>query len=146
MLNLPSAEVPVPARRTLLYSAGVSVLAYLACIPSFSPIWPRGMSELGERERFLNGRLSAASDLGSARAFLRAQGIDTYEYDETAEQVVLQRANFRIVAKPGEHVMSARVDTGAQQFPCSYRIDVILVFDPNGRLEQNYIRRFPLCP
>jgi hypothetical protein len=36
--------------------------------------------------------------------------------------------------------------TEAGEFPCSYAIDVVLVFGPDDALKQKYIHRFPLCP
>ena len=132
--------------RTLVVAAVALPLAFLASVPNLNPLWPRGMSELEETERTLRQGLPADSDLTSARAFLRGRGIDSYEYSATSEEVVLQRANVRIIAQPGDHVLSARVPTAAEQFPCSYRIDVVLVFDRQEKLQESNISRFPLCP
>jgi hypothetical protein len=90
------------------------------------------MSDLAEKEHILRDGLQIGSDLDSARAFLRGQGIDSYEHEKKVEEIVLQRADLKIVAQPGERVLSARVDTEAQQFPCSYSIEVVLLIDQQG--------------
>ena len=132
--------------KTLIIAAVVVPLACVACIPSLSPLWPHGMSELGQKEQVLREGLRAGLDLTSAQAFLRRQGIDSYQFVAKSEEVVMQRANVRIVAEPSDQVLYARVPTGAEQFPCSYRTEVVLVFDQQEKLKQSYIARFPICP
>ena len=134
------------AKGTLVIAAAALPLASLACVPSLNPLWPRGMSDLEEKERVLREGLPADSDLTSARAFLRGRGIDAYEYSATSEDVVLRRATVKVMAQPGDHVLSARVPTAAQQFPCSYDIEVILVFDRQEKLKQSDISRIGICP
>lgn len=85
--------------KVLLLASGAVLLACLACTPSLSPLWPRGMSQMAEREKSLSDGLRPGSDLSSAQTFLRAQGIDLYEYNASEEQTVLQRADFKIVGK-----------------------------------------------
>jgi len=121
-------------------------LACLACIPSMSPLWPTGMSQLDERERTLREGLPTGSDLNSARGFLRGQGIDSYEYEAKSEETVLERGKLKIVAEPGDHILSAQVHTEAEEFPCGYRIEVVLVFDRQEKLKKSNVARFPLCP
>jgi len=36
--------------------------------------------------------------------------------------------------------------TDSGQFPCGYRIDVVLVFNNERRLRERYIHRFRICP
>jgi hypothetical protein len=112
------------ARRTAIVAVVAVLLPCLACVPSLDPLWPRKMSELDEKEHLLREGLQVGSDLHSVRAFLRGQGIEAYEYEPKAEEIVLQRTDLQIVAEPGERVLSARVDTEAQR----------------------YIARSPLCP
>ena len=42
---------------TLILSAPVIIIASLACIPSMSPVWPRGMEQLEATERKLRDGL-----------------------------------------------------------------------------------------
>jgi len=124
----------------------VVLVTYFACLPSASPIWPRGMSQLSEEEELLRGGLPVGSDLDSARAFLGSHGISAYEEDMDAEGVVYQDAHERMLAEPGYRVLSAKVRTEAGQFPCGYRIDIVLVFNEKRKLERRHIERFPVCP
>jgi hypothetical protein len=139
-------KIQLPWSKTTIVAVPIVLLACLACAPSVSPLWPRGMSELAEKERMLREGIPAGSDLASAQAFLRRRGIDSYEYSANSEEVAPQRANVKVVAEPGDRILSARVPTEAQQFPCSYRIEVILVFDRQEKLKQSSIARSPLCP
>jgi len=134
------------ARRTAIVAVVAVLLACLACVPSLDPLWPQKMAELDEKEHILREGLQVGSDLNSVRAFLRSQGIEAYEYEPKAEEIFLQRTDLQIVAEPGERVISARVDTQAQQFPCSYRIQVVLLIDQQGKVKRRYIARSPLCP
>jgi hypothetical protein len=131
---------------TTLAFVPVGVLAYLACSPAASPLWPRGMSELTGQENFLRRGLPVGSRLDAARAFLHQRGISTYEEEVKSEQVVFQDVRTKLIAEPGERILSARVPTEAGQFPCGYRIDIHLVFDRDNILQRRRIERFQLCP
>lgn len=51
-----------------------------------------------------------------------------------------------MIASLGDRLLVAQVPTKAEQFPCGYRIDVILLFDKDGTLKENNIHRLRLCP
>lgn len=106
---------PPSGRHLTVLTAIVILLAVSACVLSISPLWPRGVSQLAERERQLRVGLPLGSDLSSAEAFLQRQGIDSREFEAKAEEVVLQTADFKMVARPGDHVLSAIVPTDAAQ-------------------------------
>ena len=124
----------------------VLLVASMACIPAMSPLWPRGMLRLAEEEKSLKGGLPVGTSLDSARAFLVAQKVQTYDYEVRAEEPVLENAHARIVAKPGDQLVSARIETEAEQFPCGYVIQVALVFGPDRSLRERYIERSAVCP
>jgi len=133
-------------RLTVAVAIPVLILSSLACVPSASPIWPRNMSQLADEEEILRVGLPLGSTLDAARAFLRARAVNSHEYDISAEEPILQNARAKIVAKPGDRLISAQIDTEAQQFPCGYKIQVALVFGADGSLRERYIERSPICP
>ncbi len=133
------------ARRTVIVAIVVVLLACLACVPSLSPLWPQRMSELDDKEKVLNEGLQVGgSDLTPGfltwpgYRFIRIRGKDGG--DCSAEVRPQDRC------ETGGRVLLARVDTEAQQFPCSYRIQGVLLIDRQGKLNQRYIARSPLCP
>lgn len=131
---------------TQILAVPVIVVASLACIPSMSPIWPQGMEELEAREKKLRDGLPASLSIESARSFLQKQGVPTSEELARNDEVVVQVADKKITAGAGDTVISGQVLTDAMQFPCGFRIDVILVFGNDARLRQEHISRFRLCP
>lgn len=133
-------------RLTVAVAIPVLILAIFACVPSVSPIWPRGMSQLADEEKTLRAGLPIGSTLDAARAFLRASAVNSYEYEIRAEEPILQHAHTTIVARPGDRLISAQIDTDAEQFPCSYKIQVALVFGADKRLRERYIEQSPICP
>ena len=82
----------------------------------------------------------------SARSFLQTQGIDAYEQSPQNGEVIFQVADKKIIADAGDRVLSAQAPTDALQFPCGYRVDVILRFGKDNRLKQDYIQRFRIYP
>jgi hypothetical protein len=133
-------------RLTVAVAIPVLILSSLACLPSASPIWPRGMSRLADEEKILRTGLPVGSTLDDARAFLRARAVDSHEYEISDEEPILHNAHANIVARPGDRLISAQVDTKAEQFPCSYKIQMVLVFGADERLRERYVERSPLCP
>jgi hypothetical protein len=124
----------------------VLIVACLACVPSISPIWPRGMKHLTEQEAMFRDALPLGLDLDSARTFLKSRGISVYDQEMSDGAVVFQNAHERMFAEASERVLSAKIETEAGQFPCGYRIDIVLIFNQNRRLEHRHIERFPICP
>jgi hypothetical protein len=133
-------------RVTVAIAIPVLIVAIVACIPSVSPLWPRGMTQLADEERILRSGLPLGSTLEAGRAFLRASSVDSHEYEISAEEPVFQNAHAKIMARPGDRLISAQIESEAEQFPCSYKIQVVLVFGPDERLREEYIERTPLCP
>jgi len=133
-------------RLTVAFTIPVLILDSLACIRSVSPIWPRGMSQLADEENALRVGLPPGSTLETARAFLHARAVNCFENEVHAEESILQNAHATIVAKSGDRVLSALIDTEAQQFPCGYKIQIALVFGADERLRERYIERTPICP
>jgi hypothetical protein len=129
---------------TIRLALPVAILVVLACIPKFNPLWPRGMTELTSQENLLQEDLPIG--LEDARAALSSKGIQFQEETEMSRTLLLERHDKNIVASAGDRVISARIETEASQYPCAYDIQVILVFGPNERLEERYIRRLRLCP
>jgi hypothetical protein len=130
----------------LALAVPVLLLASLACMPSVSPLWPRGMTQLADDEKTLRTGLPLGSTLDAARAFLRGRAVNSQEYEIRSEEPILQSAHARIVAKPGDWLISALIDTKAEQFPCSYKIQVVLLFGAGQVLTEKYIERKPICP
>ena len=133
-------------RFTLFVGPVVLALVALACIPKISPLWPRGMRALGQQEDSLRSRLPEGTRIEYARTVLHDQGVQANEFELNVHEVVLENAETKILGEPGERVISARIDTEAGQFPCGYRIQVVLVFGTDGKLAQRYIERNAVCP
>jgi hypothetical protein len=74
--------------------------------------------------------------MDGARAVLRSKGIQFQEQGETSQAIVLDRQDRSITAA-GDHVISARLETEASQFPCGYDIEVVLLFGPDERLKDS---------
>jgi hypothetical protein len=133
-------------RVNLWLAFSVGVLVCLACIPTLDPLWPTGMTLLARREAQLHEILPLGMDLEEARRVLRSQGIVFGERVEESDEVVLTRPGTSISATAGDRVVFAQIQTNAGQFPCGYRIDVVLVFGKQEKLRDRFIHRFPICP
>jgi hypothetical protein len=145
--RLPRVEQRAESPRVILWLAfPVGVLVCLACIPTLDPLWPTGMTQLARREAQLHEILPVGIDLEQARGILHSQGIQFWEHVENDDSVILARPEGSINAVSGDTVVSAHIPTNAGQFPCGYRIDVVLVFSKARRLTDRYIRRFRICP
>jgi len=124
----------------------VGVLVCMACIPTLDPLWPTGMTQLARREAQLYEILPVGIDLEQARGALGSEGIRFWEQVQQSDRVVLTRPEGSISAASGDTVISAQIPTNAGQFPCGYRIDIVLVFGKERRLTERYIHRFRICP
>jgi hypothetical protein len=124
----------------------VGVLVILACVPTLDPLWPTGMSQLATQEAQLHEILPVGIDLEQARGVLRSQGIRFWEHVEKYDNVIFTRPEGSISAASGDTVISAQVWTKAGQFPCSYRIDAVLLFGKEQRLTKRSIHRMRICP
>jgi len=123
----------------------VAVLVCLACIPTLDPLWPTGMAQLAKKEVQLQEILPLGMDLEQARGVLRSQGISFWERVQESDDDLLTRPDASVSAVAGDRIVVSHIPTDAGQFPCGYRIDVILVFGKEGLLKQRYIHRFRIC-
>lgn len=125
----------------------VAILIGLSCIPVLNPLWPRGMVDLTMREKELQQELPLGMGLDAVRTVLRSKGIEFHEDTEPSQTVVLDDGRgTRISASPGDHVVSARLQTEARAFPCGYDMQFVLLFGPDERMRQQYVHRLRLCP
>lgn len=124
----------------------VAILVGLGCVPSLNPLWPHRMTELTKEERALQDALPLGIGLNGARAVLRSKGVQFQEWTAASTTVVLDRPYGTVSASAGDQVIAARLETDAFQFPCGYDIDIALVFGPDKKMEDQYVRRFPMCP
>jgi hypothetical protein len=131
---------------SLWFAFPVGVLVCMACIPTLDPLWPTGMTQLARREAHLHEILPIGIDLEQARGILRSQRIEFWEVVEKYDSIISTRPEGSLSAASGDTVVSAKVWTEARQFPCGYRIDIILVFGKEGRLTDRYIHCFRICP
>ena len=135
------------SRRVKIWLAlPVGVLAILACVPTLDPLWPTGMSQLARQEAQLDELLPVGIDLEQAHRVLRSKGIQFWEHVEKYDNVIFTRPERSISAASGDTVISAQIWTKAGQFPCSYRIDVVLLFTKEQRLAKRSIHRMRICP
>lgn len=131
---------------TIWVAALAFTLASLASIPALNPLWPRGMNALTKQETDLGQALPIGMTLSQARDVLYSRSISFQQNLEKSAGVVLSGKYGTVTAAAGDQVISSRLPTEAGEFPCSYAIDVVLVFGPDDSLKQKYIHRFPLCP
>lgn len=124
----------------------VAAISCLACFPSLNPLWPKGMAQLSKQESELQSALPLNMRLQDVRSILKGKGIEAVDFVENSEDVVFQGPDKKITAHAGDRVLSGRSQTSASSFPCSYEIQVVLVFGPDERLKERYVSRFPICP
>jgi hypothetical protein len=125
----------------------VAILVALAFIPKLNPLWPRGMRELTTQEKELQQALPLGMRLDGVRAVLQSKGIQVREETEASQSVVLDDGKGgSITAAPGDRVVSARLQTEANQFPCGYDIQIVLLFGQDERMKQQHVQRLRLCP
>jgi hypothetical protein len=120
--------------------------ACLSAVPSIDPLWPKGMSQLEHQEKALRNGLPVGLSLDSARAFLQKQGVNSYEFESRNQETILNKAHTSIVTRPGDRVITAKIDTQVEAFPCGFVVQVVLVFDTDEKLRQPYVERDAICP
>ncbi len=123
----------------------VGVLICLASIPTLDPLWPVGMTKMTKKEAQLQVELPLGTDLGQARQVLHSQNIQFTERVEDSNVTVFERQDGIITASPGDRAVFGEVSTDAFSFPCGYKIDVVLLFGPEGKIKQRYIHHTPIC-
>jgi hypothetical protein len=131
---------------TMWFAAPAAILLGLACVPALNPLWPQGMKELAKQESELQAAFPLGIEIGQSRTILQTKRIAFSEETETSDRVVLERIERSIKAGPGDRVLSARFQTNAYSFPCGYDMEIVLLFDRDGKLKQQYVHRFPMCP
>ena len=124
----------------------VVVLMGLACTPHLSPLWPRGMERLRDREQSLRTDLPVGMNLMPARTVLKSAGLESSEEEIQERSLVFSNGKATLTAQPGEKAVFARSDTVAEQFPCTYVVQVVLIFGIDGRLRDKYVGTQGICP
>jgi hypothetical protein len=104
------------------------------------------MTELSRQEAQLRESLPVDIDLQQPRGVLRSQRIEFWEHVEKDDNVIFTRPEGNLKVISGDTVVSAKVWTKAGQFPCSYRIDIVLVFGKEARLTDRSIHPLRICP
>jgi hypothetical protein len=141
--NVPVERMRVAAIRLLIPAV---VLIGLICIPSVNPLWPSGMAELTGKVEKLQSAFHVGMELENARTVLQSRQIRFQEVTETSPMQILDEPGRSMTAAAGDRVLSARLETDAVEFPCSYDIEVVLLFGPDERLKDQYVHRLRLCP
>jgi hypothetical protein len=118
----------------------------LACIPAVSPIWPRGMTALKKMESELQQAINAEMSLEQSRAVLKSNGIVFSEEREKVTTSVFRTGALTISAVAGDTLVFSNMSPQASQYPCGYKLEVVLVFGQDEKLRQRYISRTPVCP
>ena len=103
-------------------------------------------SPSGTDDKQSTRRLCGVILLISARAILNNRNIEFSEQEQESDELVFQSPDKRINARPGDGVIVSRWRAPASSFPCGYDMEIILLFGPDGKLKDNYISRFPMCP
>jgi hypothetical protein len=104
------------------------------------------MAQLANEEKTLRTGLPLVRPWMVHARFCGARGVNCYKYEIRTDEQILQNSRATIVAKPGDRLISARIETNAEQLPCGYKIQVALVFGTDDRLRESYIERTPVCP
>jgi len=148
VLFLTKHSINVDSVRLLAVRLAIptAALALIACTPRLSPVWPRGMVDLAKTEAGLQAAILPDMTLEQARTVLQSRGIEFEEEEEKSPVVVLQNADTTIQATTGDRLLTSRVHTNAEQFPCNYEVRILLLFGQDGRLQQRYVRRRSICP
>jgi hypothetical protein len=129
--------------RMLLPFVAVSTLA---CFPALNPMLPVGMADLAKQERELQQALNPSVNLQDARSVLNNRHVEFGDQLQESDALVFQGPDKRISARTGDRVIVSRWRTSAWSFPCGYDMEIILLFGPDEKLKDRYIRRFPVCP
>jgi hypothetical protein len=124
----------------------VMALSIFACFPILNPMLPVGMVELAKQERELQHALNPSISLEEARSVLNNRNLNFGEELQESDRLVFQGPDKRINARTGDRVRMSRWRTSAWSFPCGYDMEIILLFGPDEKLKDRYIRRFPICP
>lgn len=124
----------------------LAILAILALGVAYLQ-FPHGYAHLAALERQLEESLPLGTQHDSAKSVLKAAGVMYREWTANKEEVVSKNPTRReVVAQSGDQVVYARFATGAWRFPCSIDLNVVLVFGPDGKLQQREVSRFRRCP
>lgn len=127
----------------ILWAPALLVMIF-AMVPRFNPIWPSGFEDLRVHERQLQDSLQAGIDLEEARA--RVSGIEISEIPIHETQEVLRLKDLTITADKGDLLLrTARRTQTAFRYPCSYDLEVVLIFGSDHKMKQRYIRERKTC-
>jgi hypothetical protein len=139
-------------RWTIRLAIPVAILTILACIPTLDPLWPEGMTRMRKKEAVLYAIPENATP-EQVRSTLKSEGIQFKEEVETDPQVVLSKENTVISANKGDRLIFTDVspdqikpEPDATLWPCRFDIQIVFLFDPEGKLKQRYVGHARLCP
>jgi hypothetical protein len=104
------------------------------------------MEKLAQEENDLRQGLPIGARVAECRDFLRSRKIQFYEVELKDQQEITRRGGPPMIAQTGDRLISARVYTDAGQFPCTYAIEVTLIFGANDTLRESRVNRLRLCP
>ncbi len=110
------------------------------------------MTRLRKKETVLYAIPEGAS-LEQVRTVLKSEGIQFDEETETDAQVVLSKGNKIITAAAGDRIIYTDVrpsqlkpEPDAFLWPCRFDIQIVFLFDAEGKLKQRYVGNARLCP
>ncbi len=147
LLRFRSSPIEQYRRFTALMLLPVVAVLILVCFPVLNPMLPVGMAELGRQERELQQALNPSVNVQEARSVLEKRGIDFGEHLQESDGLVFQDGLDKpITGSTGDLVLVSRWRTSATSFPCGYDMEVVLLFGPDEKMKDRYIRRFPMCP
>jgi hypothetical protein len=122
------------------------ILFTLACVPRMNPFWPHGMDQLAKRESKITGLIQSDMTIDEVRSTLQSESVVASEETQTSTREILRNGNTVIVAVAGDRVLSSRFRTDASQYPCSYDLEILVIFSPDGKIKNRYVAPVPVCP
>lgn len=148
----PNSDTVKWRRAAFRLAIPVTILTILACIPTLDPLWPEGMTRMRKKEAVLYA-IPEGANLEQVRTVLESERIQFEEETQTEPRVVLSKENKVITAAAGDQVVYTDVrpsllkpEPDAILWPCRFDLQVVFLFDPEGRLKQRYVGHARLCP
>ena len=84
--------------------------------------------------------------IDEVRSTLQSESVVASEETQTSTREILRNGNTVIVAVAGDRVLSSRFRTDASQYPCSYDLEILVIFSPDGKIKNRYVAPVPVCP
>ena len=112
-------------------------------------LWPRNFRQLRQLEADLDHAITPGTTATQAEQILRARGLPTDSHDVIEREDSTYVSGGKLVyanALPGEHTVQTFGPQTAFRFPCSYGVQVHLVFAPDGKMRLRHIGDYWVCP